>query len=109
MDVLAKPLADGGIAVCFFNKSKIAQKRRLDVAKLYKDPYVSPAAGRSATSAGAAGAAMSIIAGDAAFEQGRIVARIPADGVVVVKTEIAGAPPLDPARGNYAPRPHTFI
>ena len=86
VDVLAKPLADGGIAVCFFNKSKIAQKRRLDVAKLYKDPYVSPsAAGRSATSAGAAGAAMSIVAGDAAFEQGRIVARIPADGVVVVK------------------------
>ena len=86
VDVLAKPLADGGIAVCFFNKSKIAQKRRLDVAKLYKDPYVSPsAADRSATSIGFIGEAMSIIAGDAAFEQGRIVARIPADGVVVVK------------------------
>lgn len=71
--------------MCFFNKSKIAQKRRLDVAKLYKDPYVSPAADRSATSIGFIGVAMSIVAGDAAFEQGRIVARIPADGVVVVK------------------------
>lgn len=86
VDVLAKPLADGGIAVCFFNKTKIAQKRRLDVAKLYRDDYVSPAtAGNSATSIGVIGEAMSIIAGDAALEGHKIVARIPADGVVVVK------------------------
>lgn len=86
VDVLARPLADGGIAVCFFNKTKIAQKRRLDIAKLYRDDYVSPAtAGNTATSTGVIGEAMSIIAGDAAIEGNKIVARIPADGVVVVK------------------------
>ena len=86
VDVLARPLADGGIAVCFFNKTKLAQKRRLDVRKLYRDDYVSPAsADGSATSIGVIGEAMSIIVGDAALEKGKIVARIPADGVVVVK------------------------
>ena len=86
VDVLARPLADGGIAVCFFNKTKIAQKRRLDIAKLYRDDYVSPAtAGNTATSVGVIGEVMSIIAGDAAIEGNKIVARIPADGVVVVK------------------------
>ena len=86
VDVLARPLADGGIAVCFFNKTKLAQKRRLDVRKLYRDDYVSPASAEgSATSIGVIGEAMSIIVGDAALEKGKIVARIPADGVVVVK------------------------
>ncbi len=86
VDVLARPLADGGIAVCFFNKTKLAQKRRLDVRKLYRDDYVSPASAEgSATSIGVIGDAMSIIVGDAALEKGKIVARIPADGVVVVK------------------------
>ena len=86
VDVLARPLADGGIAVCFFNKTKIAQKRRLDIAKLYRDDYVSPStAGNTATSVGVIGEVMSIIAGDAAIEGNKIVARIPADGVVVVK------------------------
>ena len=86
VDVLARPLADGGIAVCFFNKTKLAQKRRLDVRKLYRDDYVSPASAEGcATSIGIIGEAMSIIVGDAALEKGKIVARIPADGVVVVK------------------------
>ena len=76
VDILAKPLADGGVAVCFFNKTKIAQKRRLDVAKLEKDDYVG-FSGR--------GSAFSRIAGDASMEGSKIVARIPADGVVVVK------------------------
>ena len=76
VDVLAKPLADGGVAVCFFNKSKLTQKRRLDVAKLAHDDYVAYAG---------KGEAMSIVTGDAALENGKIVARIPADGVVVVK------------------------
>ena len=76
VDVLAKPLADGGVAVCFFNKSKLTQKRRLDVAKLAHDNYVAYTG---------KGEAMSIVTGDAALENGKIVARIPADGVVVVK------------------------
>ena len=76
VDVLAKPLADGGVAVCFFNKSKLTQKRRLDVAKLAHDDYVAYTG---------KGEAMSIVTGDAALENGKIVARIPADGVVVVK------------------------
>ena len=86
VDILAKPLADGGIAVCFFNKTKLAQKRRLDVRKLYTDDYVSPStAGKGAASIGVIGEVMSIITGDASLEKGRIVARIPADSVVVVK------------------------
>ena len=86
VDILAKPLADGGIAVCFFNKTKLAQKRRFDVRKLYTDDYVSPsAAGKGAASVGVIGEVMSIITGDASLEKGRIVARIPADSVVVVK------------------------
>ena len=86
VDVLAKPLADGSVAICFFNKTKLPQKSRLDVRKIYKDDYVSPArSGGTAASGGAFGKAMSIIAGDAALENGKIVARIPADGVVVVK------------------------
>ena len=86
VDILAKPLADGGIAVCFFNKTKLAQKRRLDVRKLYTDDYVSPStAGKGAASVGVIGEVMSIITGDASLEKGRIVARIPADSVVVVK------------------------
>ena len=76
VDVLAKPLADGGVAVCFFNKSKLTQKRRLDVAKLAHDDYVAYTG---------KGEVMSIVTGDAALENGKIVARIPADGVVVVK------------------------
>ena len=76
VDVLAKPLADGGVAVCFFNKSKLMQKRRLDVAKLAHDDYVAYTG---------KGEVMSIVTGDAALENGKIVARIPADGVVVVK------------------------
>ena len=76
VDVLAKPLADGGVAVCLFNKSKLTQKRRLDVAKLAHDDYVAYTG---------KGEAMSIVTGDAALENGKIVARIPADGVVVVK------------------------
>ena len=76
VDVLAKPLADGGVAVCFFNKSKLTQKRRLDVAKLAHDDHVAYTG---------KGEAMSIVTGDAALENGKIVARIPADGVVVVK------------------------
>ena len=86
VDVLAKPLADGSVAICFFNKTKLSQKSRLDVGKIYKDDYVSPArSGGPTVSGGAFGKAMSIIAGDAALENGKIVARIPADGVVVVK------------------------
>ena len=86
VDILAKPLADGGIAVCFFNKTKLPQKSRLDIGKLYADDYVSPAtAGAGAHSDGVVGEVMSIITGDAALENGKIVARIPADSVVVVK------------------------
>ena len=86
VDILAKPLADGGIAVCFFNKTKFAQKRRLDVRKLYTDDYISPStAGKGAASVGVIGEVMSIITGDASLKKGRIVARIPADSVVVVK------------------------
>lgn len=83
VDVLARPLADGGIAVCFFNKTKIAQKSRLDVGKLYKDNYVAPSSGGSTI--GVMVGAISIIAGEASLEGKKIVARIPADGVVVVK------------------------
>lgn len=40
VDVLAKPLADGSVAVCFFNKSSIPQKAKYDLRKLVDDKYV---------------------------------------------------------------------
>lgn len=40
VDVLAKPLADGSTAVCFFNKSGRARKVSYDLSALCKDEYV---------------------------------------------------------------------
>lgn len=40
VDVLAKPLADGKTALCFFNKSALTQSIKFDLNKLVKDKYV---------------------------------------------------------------------
>lgn len=41
IDVLAKPLADGSTAICFFNKSSHKAKTSFDLNKLAADEYVS--------------------------------------------------------------------
>ena len=76
VDVLAKPLADGGVAVCFFNRTAIRQKSSLDIGKLQRDDYVA----MSGT-----GGVMSMIAGEAYLKGKRITAIVPANGVAVVK------------------------
>ena len=40
VDVLAKPLADGSVAVCFFNKSSHGAKAKFDLNSLADDKYV---------------------------------------------------------------------
>ncbi len=40
VDVLAKPLADGSTAVCFFNKTGHGSSAKFDLAKLVNDEYV---------------------------------------------------------------------
>ncbi len=40
VDVLAKPLADGSVAVCFFNKSSHGAKAKFDLNTLADDKYV---------------------------------------------------------------------
>ena len=40
VDVLAKPLADGSTAVCFFNKTGHGSNAKFDLAKLVDDEYV---------------------------------------------------------------------
>ncbi len=40
VDVLAKPLADGSTAICFFNKSSIKRDCKFDINDLAKDDYV---------------------------------------------------------------------
>ena len=40
VDVLAKPLADGSVAVCFFNKSSHSAKAKFDLNSLADDKYV---------------------------------------------------------------------
>ena len=76
VDVLAKPLADGGVAVCFFNRTAIRQKSSLDIGKLQRDDYVA----MSGT-----GGVMSMIAGEAYLKGKRVTAIVPANGVAVVK------------------------
>lgn len=41
VDVLAKPLADGSTALCFFNKSSHGASVKFNLNSLYKDEYVS--------------------------------------------------------------------
>lgn len=43
VDVLAKPLADGSTAVCFFNKSCHSAKKSYDLNKLCNDRYIAMA------------------------------------------------------------------
>ena len=40
VDVLAKPLADGSTAICFFNKSSHSARISYDINKLCNDKYV---------------------------------------------------------------------
>ncbi|MBQ3754665.1 MAG: hypothetical protein II867_00695, partial [Clostridia bacterium] len=40
VDVLAKPLADGSVAVCFFNKKNSNQSAKFDLNSLCDDEYV---------------------------------------------------------------------
>lgn len=40
VDILAKPLADGSTAVCFFNKSSHGAKAKFDLGKLLDDDYI---------------------------------------------------------------------
>ncbi|MCX4363587.1 MAG: hypothetical protein OSJ74_09450, partial [Clostridia bacterium] len=40
IDVLAKPLADGKTAICFFNHTKSAGKATFDLQKAVDDKYV---------------------------------------------------------------------
>ena len=40
VDILAKPLADGSTAVCFFNKSSHGAKAKFDLGKLLDDNYI---------------------------------------------------------------------
>lgn len=40
VDVLAKPLADGSTAICFFNKSSHSATKKYDLNKLCNDKYV---------------------------------------------------------------------
>ena len=43
VDVLAKPLADGSVAVCFFNKASHPSKAKFDLNSLVDDKYVAMA------------------------------------------------------------------
>lgn len=43
VDVLAKPLADGSVAVCFFNKASHPSKAKFDLNALVDDKYVAMA------------------------------------------------------------------
>ena len=40
VDVLAKPLADGSVAVCFFNKTNGKKTAKFDLNKLCDDSYI---------------------------------------------------------------------
>ena len=40
VDVLAKPLADGSTAVCFFNRGKLPRIRSIQLDNLAKDSYI---------------------------------------------------------------------
>ncbi len=76
VDVLAKPLADGSTAVCFFNKRGYAQRASFDLASLCKDEYV--AADKFAGE-------ITPIVGEAALSGSRAKVRVPGDGVVVFR------------------------
>ncbi len=76
VDVLAKPLADGSTAVCFFNKRGYAQRASFDLASLCKDEYV--AANKFAGE-------ITPIVGEAALSGSRAKVRVPGDGVVVFR------------------------
>lgn len=40
VDVLARPLTDNRVAVCFFNKGKLKKKAKLNIKKLIEDDYI---------------------------------------------------------------------
>lgn len=75
VDVLAKPLADGSTAVCFFNKGLTAQKSSFNVSKLQKDDYVAAKLSEKK---------IENVVGEATLEGTKLTAKIPRDGVVVV-------------------------
>lgn len=75
VDVLAKPLADGKTAVCFFNKTILKQKSALDVEKLRKDDYVAAPAFKGE---------FKVVTGQATLEGNKIKASLAPDGVTVV-------------------------
>ena len=39
-DVLAKPLNDGELALCFFNKTSTQKQMSIDLTRLHNDPYI---------------------------------------------------------------------
>ena len=76
VDVLAKPLADGSTAVCFFNKRGYAQRASFDLASLCKDDYV--AAGKFAGE-------ITEITGEVTLDGSRAKVKVAGNGVVVFR------------------------
>ncbi len=78
VDVLAKPLADGSTAICFFNKTKMTQRASYDVSVLAKDDYVAMPA---------FGGGVENVAGEAKVNGTKLSVKLPANSVVVVKVK----------------------
>ncbi len=76
VDVLAKPLADGSTAVCFFNKGGSKARASYDLSKLQKDDYVA---------AGNFEGYISKIVGDVEIKDTKAKVKIPKNGVVVFR------------------------
>ena len=49
VDVLARPLADGSVAVCLFNRAHSTKRVRVDLDAIFRDPYVDVAVPASYT------------------------------------------------------------
>ena len=75
VDILAKPLADGSTAVCFFNKRPWASGASYDLAQLTRDDYVA---------AKPFGGEIRYIVGEGSADGSKVKVRIPKDGVVVL-------------------------
>ncbi|MEG2274782.1 MAG: CBM35 domain-containing protein, partial [Clostridia bacterium] len=68
VDILAKPLFDGSVAICFFNKGCLTTTKSFDIEKLCKDNYVAMAKTNNS---------LATIVGDCALSGKTLTATIP--------------------------------
>lgn len=76
VDVLAKPLADGSTAVCFFNKTGFSRRSSFNLAPLCRDDYVAMPELKGECE---------VLAGKAELKDGKLSATLAPDGVAVVR------------------------